>query len=104
MDKSVSDGKAETNSRSPQKVEDEEGHNPIGGEDESEVNSLLPPRTGGMSRKLEKTGRKVRWNDNDGNKLFEVLEFQPSDISDSEDEDEGEDEDEDEDSCVCTIM
>ncbi|KAK9288846.1 hypothetical protein L1049_017312 [Liquidambar formosana] len=65
-------------------------------EEDSESNSLLPPRKGGMSRKLEKTRRKVQWNDRNGNKLVEILEFQPSDVSDSEDEDS--------DSCICNIM
>ncbi|XVF38517.1 hypothetical protein REPUB_Repub20aG0108800 [Reevesia pubescens] len=73
------------------KVEDH-----IDGEDYSESNSLLPPKSGGMSRKQEKTRRKVQWNDRNGNKLAEVLEFEPSDVSDSDDEDE--------DSCVCIIM
>lgn len=58
-----------------------------------------PPRRGGMSRKSEKTRkvpRKVQWNDRNGRKLTEVLEFQPSDASDSDDEES--------DSCVCSIM
>ncbi|KAK1592175.1 hypothetical protein Q3G72_020686 [Acer saccharum] len=66
------------------------------GEEYSESNSLLPPRTGGMSRKSDKTRRKVQWNDRNGNKLVEVLEFEPSDVSDSDDEES--------DSCICTIM
>ncbi|XP_061356806.1 uncharacterized protein LOC133301199 [Gastrolobium bilobum] len=66
-------------------------------EDDSDSNSLLPPRRGGMSRKSDKTCRKVQWNDKNGNKLVEVLEYEPSDVSDSE-------EDEDEDSCICSIM
>lgn len=70
---------------------------PVGnGEDYGELNSLLPPRTGGMSRNSDKVRRKVQWNDNNGNKLAEVLEFVPSDASDSDEEDS--------DSCVCTIM
>ncbi|XVF62798.1 hypothetical protein PTKIN_Ptkin09bG0037200 [Pterospermum kingtungense] len=66
------------------------------GEDYSESNSLLPPKNGGMSRNLDKTRRKVQWNDNHGNKLAEILEFEPSDVSDSDDEDS--------DSCMCIIM
>ncbi|EOY06155.1 hypothetical protein QUC31_016434 [Theobroma cacao] len=66
------------------------------GEEYSESNSLLPPKKGGMSRKPEKTRRKVQWNDKNGNKLVEVLEFEPSDVSDSDDEDS--------DSCICIIM
>ncbi|XP_044485842.1 uncharacterized protein LOC123211283 [Mangifera indica] len=62
----------------------------------SESDSLLPPRRDGMSRKCEKTRRKVQWNDRKGNKLVEVLEFEPSEASDSEDEDS--------DSCICNIM
>ncbi|CAL0316735.1 unnamed protein product [Lupinus luteus] len=69
------------------------------GEDDSDSKSLLPPRIGGMSRKSDnsKTHRKkVQWNDKNGKKLVEVLEYEPSDVSDSENEDE--------DSCMCTIM
>ncbi|XP_022740194.1 uncharacterized protein LOC111292201 [Durio zibethinus] len=66
------------------------------GEDYCESNSLLPPKKGGMSRKPEKTRRKVQWNDKNGNKLAEILEFEPSDVSDSDDEDS--------DSCICIIM
>ncbi|EEF34047.1 conserved hypothetical protein [Ricinus communis] len=47
-------------------------------EDYSESNTLLPPRTGGMSRNPERVRRKVQWNDNNGNKLAEVLVFEPS--------------------------
>ena len=58
-------------------VKVEEGH--ANGEDDSDSNSLLPPRRGGMSRKSEnKTrSRKVQWNDKNGNKLVEVLEYEP---------------------------
>jgi|UniRef100_A0A2N9H6E4 hypothetical protein len=56
------------------KVEDHH----VNGEEDSESNSLLPPRRDGMSRKTEKkTPRKVQWNDKNGNKLAEVLEFDP---------------------------
>ncbi|KAK7279199.1 hypothetical protein RJT34_24245 [Clitoria ternatea] len=74
-----------------EKVEDH-----VNGEDDSDSNALLPPRRGGMSRNSDKTRRKVQWNDKNGNKLAEVLEYEPSDVSDSEDEDP--------DSCICTIM
>jgi hypothetical protein len=47
------------------------------GEDYSEFKALLPPRKGGMSRNSDKVRRKVQWNDNNGNKLVEVLEFEP---------------------------
>lgn len=77
---------------SPKAEEDVEGN----GEDYSEFKALLPPRKGGMSRKSDKVRRKVQWNDNNGNKLVEVLEFEPSDVSDSDEEDT--------DSCLCTIM
>lgn len=53
----------------------EEDH--VNGEYYSESNSLLPPKKGGMSRKPEKTRRKVQWNDRNGNKLAEILEFEP---------------------------
>ncbi|KDP40377.1 hypothetical protein JCGZ_02375 [Jatropha curcas] len=46
-------------------------------EDYSESNTLLPPRGGGMSRNPERVRRKVQWNDNNGNKLAEVLVFEP---------------------------
>lgn len=49
----------------------------VNGDEDSESNSLLPPRRGGMSRKTNKTRRKVQWNDKNGNKLVEVLEFEP---------------------------
>lgn len=68
----------------------------VNGEEDSESNSLLPPRRGGMSRKSGKRPLKVQWNDKNGNKLAEVMEFEPSDASDSDDEDS--------DPCICTIM
>ncbi|CAI0383104.1 unnamed protein product [Linum tenue] len=46
-------------------------------EEESESNSLLAPRKGGMSRKSEKVRRSVQWNDKNGQKLAEILEFEP---------------------------
>ncbi|XP_068489744.1 uncharacterized protein [Phaseolus vulgaris] len=55
-----------------EKVEDH-----VNGDDESDSNSLLPPRRGGMSRNSDKTRRKVQWNDRNGNKLAEVLEYEP---------------------------
>lgn len=69
------------------------------GEDEDEsatTTLLLPPRRGGMAKTPKKKRGKVQWNDRTGNKLVEILEFQPSDASDSDDEDL--------DSCMCTIM
>ncbi|MED6131621.1 hypothetical protein PIB30_011219 [Stylosanthes scabra] len=78
--------------------EEEEGHG--NGEDDSVSKSLLPPRRGGMSRKSDnrtRSRRRVQWNDKNGKKLFEVLEYEPSDVSESEDDD-------DEDACMCTIM
>uniref|UniRef100_A0A6N2N4R9 Uncharacterized protein n=4 Tax=Salix TaxID=40685 RepID=A0A6N2N4R9_SALVM len=58
---------------SPKAMEDVEEN----GEDYSEFKALLPPRKGGMSRTSDKVRRKVQWNDNNGNKLVEVLEFEP---------------------------
>lgn len=55
---------------------DEEDHDD-NGEDYNEFKPLLPPRKGGMSRNSDKVRRKVQWNDNNGNKLAEVLEFEP---------------------------
>ncbi|XP_057959987.1 uncharacterized protein LOC131152246 isoform X2 [Malania oleifera] len=46
-------------------------------EGDNESDALLPPRRDGMLRRSEKTPRKVQWNDKIGNKLVEVLEFQP---------------------------
>lgn len=46
-------------------------------DEDSDCNSLLPPRRGGMSRQSDKVRRNVQWNDNNGNKLAEVLEFEP---------------------------
>uniref|UniRef100_A0A803Q4I1 Uncharacterized protein n=1 Tax=Cannabis sativa TaxID=3483 RepID=A0A803Q4I1_CANSA len=48
-----------------------------GVDDDSDCNSLLPPRRGGMSRKSDKVRRKVQWNDRNGDKLAEVVEFEP---------------------------
>ncbi|GLT42115.1 hypothetical protein SLA2020_161350 [Shorea laevis] len=77
-------------------VDSPKGEDQTDGEEDSESNSLLPPKKSEMSRKSDKTRRKVQWNDKNGNNLVEVVEFEPSDVSDSEDEDS--------DSCVCTIM
>ncbi|CAJ1967183.1 unnamed protein product [Sphenostylis stenocarpa] len=55
-----------------EKVEDH-----VNGDDDSDSNALLPPRRGGMSRNSDKTRRKVQWNDRNGNKLAEVLEYEP---------------------------
>lgn len=71
------------------------------GRDEEDVETsllLLPAlKKGGMTARRQRSrGKKVQWNDCNGNKLVEVMEFQPSDSSDSEDE-YG-------DSCICTIM
>ncbi|KAJ1292931.1 hypothetical protein BS78_01G028600 [Paspalum vaginatum] len=55
----------------------------------------LPP--GGMARKGRKRpNRRVQWKDRHGKKLSEVLEFQPSDSSDSDDEYL--------DTCICSVM
>lgn len=58
-------------------VDSEKLDNHTDGEEYSESKSLLPPRKGGMSRKPDKTRRKVQWNDKNGDKLVEVLEFEP---------------------------
>ncbi|CAI8603028.1 unnamed protein product [Vicia faba] len=74
------------------KVEDH-----VNGKNDSDSNSLSTlPRKGGMSRKLNKnkTSKRVQWNDMIGNKLVEVVEYEPSDDSDSEDDD----------SCICSLM
>lgn len=58
-------------------MDDEKVEDHVNGEDDSDSNSLLPPRSGGMSRNSDKTRRKVQWNDKNGNKLAEVLEYEP---------------------------
>lgn len=75
------------------KVED---HVHVNGKNDSDSNSLLTtlPKRGGMAQKLDKTCRRVQWTDTIGNKLVEVLEYEPSDVSDSDDED----------ACICSIM
>ncbi|KAL9240282.1 hypothetical protein vseg_014520 [Gypsophila vaccaria] len=65
-------------------------------DDDDESVRLLKNNNGGISGKSNKISRKVQWNDRHGNKLAEILEFQPSDVSDSDDDDA--------DSCYCTIM
>ncbi|KAL3506181.1 hypothetical protein ACH5RR_031563 [Cinchona calisaya] len=66
-------------------------------EEYNESQLLLPSISkGGLSKKSGKPRRKVQWNDKNGNKLAEVLEFQPSDVSDSDDEES--------DTCFCRIM
>ncbi|KAI3459537.1 hypothetical protein Pfo_016200 [Paulownia fortunei] len=45
------------------------------GVDESQA--LLPSENGGLSKKSEKPKRKVQWLDKNGDKLAEILEFQP---------------------------
>uniref|UniRef100_A0A0A9FXA4 Uncharacterized protein n=1 Tax=Arundo donax TaxID=35708 RepID=A0A0A9FXA4_ARUDO len=59
---------------------------------------LLPRQlSGGMARKGHKgPKRRVQWKDRHGKKLTEVLEFQPSDSSDSDDEYL--------ETCICSIM
>ncbi|KAI4365358.1 hypothetical protein MLD38_021349 [Melastoma candidum] len=63
---------------------------------EAEDRSLLAPGRCRKSHDRKKARRKVHWSDHNGNKLVEVLEFQPSDESDSEVEDK--------DACRCIIM
>ncbi|KAM0919867.1 hypothetical protein ACQ4PT_008005 [Festuca glaucescens] len=68
-------------------------------DDVGERKALLPPRRpeGGTARKgQKKPKRRVQWKDTHGKKLVEVLEFQPSDSSDSDDEYL--------DTCICAIM
>lgn len=77
-------------------VDSPKGEDLSDGEEDSELNSLLPPKKGGMAKNPDQIRRKVQWNDNNGNKLAEVVEFEPSDVSDSEDEDS--------DVCLCSIM
>nr|GMD70044.1 uncharacterized protein LOC111401535 isoform X1 [Ipomoea batatas] len=55
-------------------------------EDEDESKSLLPSKRGGLLKKPVNPKLKVQWNDRNGDKLAEILEFQPSETSDSEEE------------------
>ncbi|XP_020079699.1 uncharacterized protein LOC109703496 isoform X1 [Ananas comosus] len=58
-------------------------------EDEEETNMLLRTTVNGgivEGKGPKSSRRKVQWNDLNGNKLVEVLEFQPSDSSDSEED------------------
>ncbi|KAJ1694329.1 hypothetical protein LUZ63_011027 [Rhynchospora breviuscula] len=70
------------------------------GEEERETVSLLPQVVKGDVGEIEKRNsrRKVQWNDRNGNSLVEILEFQPSDSSESEGEEE------DGACCNCSIM
>ncbi|GFQ06505.1 hypothetical protein PHJA_002794500 [Phtheirospermum japonicum] len=72
----------------------------LGMVDESDVDdesqALLSFEDGGLSEISEKPKRKVQWLDSSGDKLAQILEFQPSDVSDSEEEDS--------DSCICRLM
>ncbi|KAJ0966528.1 hypothetical protein J5N97_023445 [Dioscorea zingiberensis] len=70
------------------------------GEDDGDVDGTRSLPTSAMNGDMpgeqsKSLGRKVTWNDLNGNKLVEVLEFYPSDTSDSEDE---------RDDCICTII
>ncbi|KZV55526.1 hypothetical protein F511_09637 [Dorcoceras hygrometricum] len=65
-------------------------------DDDDESQSLLPPKKGGVLRKPGKPKGKVQWLDRDGSNLAEILEFQPSDVSESDEEDS--------DYCLCRIM
>ncbi|CAM0870609.1 unnamed protein product [Alopecurus aequalis] len=70
--------------------------------DAGERKALLPPPQrrpdGGTARKGQPKPpkRRVQWKDKHGKKLTEVLEFEPSDSSDSDDEYL--------DTCICSVM
>lgn len=67
---------------------------------EAEKESLLGSEEKGAAaadKNKKRVARKVQWNDRKGSDLVEVLEFEPSDASDSE-------EDEYLDSCLCIII
>nr|GMD59787.1 hypothetical protein TEA_028947 [Ipomoea batatas] len=49
-------------------------------EDEDESKSLLPSKRGGLLKKPVNPKLKVQWNDRNGDKLAEILEFQPSSL------------------------
>lgn len=99
MDTDVKDQKSEKNNIILTSIDDSQNDEllQVDADKDSELNSLLPPRKGGMSRRSEKKSRRsVQWSDKNGNNLVEILEFQPSDVSDSDEEDS--------DSCICNIM
>ncbi|KAF8388267.1 hypothetical protein HHK36_026933 [Tetracentron sinense] len=95
MDKEVTDSNS-CNNKPSAKIESQKVEVGADREDDDESNSLLSPRRGGISKWPRKSRQKVQWNDRNGNKLVEVLEFQPSDESDTDDEDS--------ESCICTVM
>lgn len=72
------------------------GHGISKEDDDDESKLLLLPSKGGLSKKSGKPRLKVQWNDKNGDKLAEVLEFQPSEASDSDEEDG--------DNCFCRVM
>ncbi|XP_011073570.1 uncharacterized protein LOC105158483 [Sesamum indicum] len=78
-----------SNLKSPAVVVIEES----GRDDESQA--LLSFQDVGLSKDSEKR-KSVQWLDKNGDKLAEILEFQPSDVSDSDEEES--------DSCMCRIM
>lgn len=66
---------------------------------DSEAQSLLGNIKGAKQEEEKdqpKRKRKVKWKDTNGNKLAEIVEFLPSDVSDSDEEEV--------DFCFCTIM
>ncbi|KAL6532443.1 hypothetical protein OROGR_014413 [Orobanche gracilis] len=64
-----------------------------------ESQSLLHSHEDGLSEKSETPRKKeVQWLDENGEELAKILEFQPSDLSDSVSDGE------DSDSCICRIM
>ncbi|VFR01545.1 unnamed protein product [Cuscuta campestris] len=65
-------------------------------EEVEESKFLLPCRRGGLSKKTGNPKLKVQWNDRNGENLLQILEFQPSDASDSDEEGS--------DSCMCRVM
>lgn len=46
-------------------------------EENDESKALLPSNNGGLAKKSDKPKRKVQWMDKNGDKLAEILEFQP---------------------------
>lgn len=53
-----------------------DGNDKVEDEDD-ESKKLLLPNKGGLSKKSGNKHRKVQWNDRNGYKLTEVLEYQP---------------------------
>ncbi|KAK9672944.1 hypothetical protein RND81_12G136200 [Saponaria officinalis] len=80
----------------PKRAGVEESESSKDGNFDDESQRLLQPKNCGILKDVAKIERKVQWNDSNGNKLAEVVEFQLSDVSDTDDDVS--------DSCSCAVM